>query len=62
MLLTTAVGGVGLNLTAADRVVLVDPVWLPRLLRSSPGAPWAPTFAAPLRLGILPLMPRLGSS
>eukprot|EP00913_Durusdinium_trenchii_P030312 g28396.t1 len=25
MLLTTAVGGVGLNLTAADRVVLVDP-------------------------------------
>jgi hypothetical protein len=37
MLLTTAVGGVGLNLTAADRVVLVDPVWLPRLLRSSRG-------------------------
>jgi len=29
MLLTTAVGGVGLNLTAADRVVLVDPAWNP---------------------------------
>ena len=27
MLLTTAVGGVGLNLTAADRVVIVDPAW-----------------------------------
>ena len=25
MLLSTAVGGVGLNLTAADRVVIVDP-------------------------------------
>jgi len=30
MLLTTAVGGVGLNLTAADRVVLVDPVGVPK--------------------------------
>ncbi|CAE7341034.1 CHR24 [Symbiodinium natans] len=29
MLLTTAVGGVGLNLTAADRVVIVDPAWNP---------------------------------
>jgi len=29
MLLTTAVGGVGLNLTSADRVVLVDPAWNP---------------------------------
>jgi len=29
MLLTTAVGGVGLNLTAADRVVMVDPAWNP---------------------------------
>jgi len=29
MLLSTAVGGVGLNLTAADRVVIVDPAWNP---------------------------------
>jgi SNF2 family DNA or RNA helicase len=29
MLLTTSVGGVGLNLTAADRVVVVDPAWNP---------------------------------
>eukprot|EP00930_Biecheleria_cincta_P046342 TRINITY_DN31958_c0_g1_i1.p1 TRINITY_DN31958_c0_g1~~TRINITY_DN31958_c0_g1_i1.p1 ORF type:complete len:1592 (+),score=415.02 TRINITY_DN31958_c0_g1_i1:431-4777(+) len=29
MLLTTAVGGVGLNLTSADRVILVDPSWNP---------------------------------
>ncbi|CAK0812774.1 unnamed protein product [Prorocentrum cordatum] len=29
MLLTTSVGGVGLNLTSADRVVLVDPSWNP---------------------------------
>lgn len=29
MLLTTNVGGVGLNLTGADRVVLVDPAWNP---------------------------------
>jgi len=29
MLLTTGVGGVGLNLTGADRVVLVDPAWNP---------------------------------
>jgi len=29
MLLTTGVGGVGLNLTSADRVVLVDPAWNP---------------------------------
>jgi len=29
MLLTTSVGGVGLNLTSADRVVLVDPAWNP---------------------------------
>eukprot|EP00929_Paragymnodinium_shiwhaense_P118902 TRINITY_DN907_c0_g2_i1.p1 TRINITY_DN907_c0_g2~~TRINITY_DN907_c0_g2_i1.p1 ORF type:complete len:1937 (+),score=753.68 TRINITY_DN907_c0_g2_i1:111-5921(+) len=29
MLLTTQVGGVGLNLTSADRVVLVDPSWNP---------------------------------
>eukprot|EP00927_Polykrikos_kofoidii_P002538 TRINITY_DN11011_c0_g1_i6.p1 TRINITY_DN11011_c0_g1~~TRINITY_DN11011_c0_g1_i6.p1 ORF type:complete len:1682 (+),score=357.56 TRINITY_DN11011_c0_g1_i6:164-5047(+) len=29
MLLTTHVGGVGLNLTSADRVVLVDPAWNP---------------------------------
>ena len=64
MLLTTAVGGVGLNLTAADRVVLVDPVRLPRLPQLVlPGgrAPWVPWIVAPfLRPGILPLMPRLG--
>eukprot|EP00928_Gymnodinium_smaydae_P000998 TRINITY_DN10374_c0_g1_i1.p1 TRINITY_DN10374_c0_g1~~TRINITY_DN10374_c0_g1_i1.p1 ORF type:complete len:1481 (-),score=517.39 TRINITY_DN10374_c0_g1_i1:693-4844(-) len=29
MLLTTSVGGVGLNLTGADRVILVDPAWNP---------------------------------
>lgn len=29
MLLTTSVGGVGLNLTSADRVVLIDPAWNP---------------------------------
>jgi len=29
MLLSTTVGGVGLNLTGADRVVLVDPAWNP---------------------------------
>jgi len=29
MLLTTHVGGVGLNLTSADRVILVDPAWNP---------------------------------
>uniref|UniRef100_A0A7S1ATI0 Uncharacterized protein n=1 Tax=Noctiluca scintillans TaxID=2966 RepID=A0A7S1ATI0_NOCSC len=29
MLLTTHVGGVGLNLTGADRVVIVDPAWNP---------------------------------
>lgn len=29
MLLTVNVGGVGLNLTAADRVILVDPAWNP---------------------------------
>jgi SNF2 family DNA or RNA helicase len=29
MLLTTTTGGVGLNLTGADRVVLVDPAWNP---------------------------------
>jgi len=29
MLLTTGVGGVGLNLTGADRVVMVDPAWNP---------------------------------
>merc|ERR1719401_1696937 len=29
MLLTTGVGGVGLNLTSADRVVMVDPAWNP---------------------------------
>lgn len=29
MLLTTNVGGVGLNLTSADRVVLIDPAWNP---------------------------------
>merc|ERR1719253_395320 len=29
MLLTTNVGGVGLNLTSADRVILVDPAWNP---------------------------------
>lgn len=29
MLLTTSTGGVGLNLTSADRVVLVDPAWNP---------------------------------
>jgi DNA excision repair protein ERCC-6-like len=28
-LLTTGVGGVGLNLTGADRVVLMDPAWNP---------------------------------
>lgn len=30
LLLTTTVGGVGLNLTGADRVVLVDPAWNPQ--------------------------------
>ena len=29
MLLTTSVGGVGLNLTSADRVIMVDPAWNP---------------------------------
>merc|ERR1719215_2000330 len=29
MLLTTSVGGYGLNLTGADRVVLLDPAWNP---------------------------------
>lgn len=29
MLLTTHVGGVGLNLTSADRVVMMDPAWNP---------------------------------
>lgn len=29
MLLTTTVGGVGLNLTGADRVIVVDPSWNP---------------------------------
>eukprot|EP00931_Biecheleriopsis_adriatica_P049693 TRINITY_DN2874_c0_g1_i2.p1 TRINITY_DN2874_c0_g1~~TRINITY_DN2874_c0_g1_i2.p1 ORF type:complete len:1458 (+),score=425.55 TRINITY_DN2874_c0_g1_i2:102-4376(+) len=29
MLLTTSVGGYGLNLTAADRVVILDPAWNP---------------------------------
>eukprot|EP00931_Biecheleriopsis_adriatica_P045058 TRINITY_DN25823_c0_g1_i1.p1 TRINITY_DN25823_c0_g1~~TRINITY_DN25823_c0_g1_i1.p1 ORF type:complete len:1592 (+),score=460.64 TRINITY_DN25823_c0_g1_i1:38-4777(+) len=29
MLLTTSVGGVGLNLTSADRVIIVDPAWNP---------------------------------
>jgi len=29
MLLTTGVGGVGLNLTSADRVVMIDPAWNP---------------------------------
>eukprot|EP00931_Biecheleriopsis_adriatica_P075533 TRINITY_DN4937_c0_g1_i1.p1 TRINITY_DN4937_c0_g1~~TRINITY_DN4937_c0_g1_i1.p1 ORF type:complete len:1573 (+),score=524.53 TRINITY_DN4937_c0_g1_i1:64-4782(+) len=31
MLLSVAVGGVGLNLTSADRVVLVDPAWNPAI-------------------------------
>eukprot|EP00929_Paragymnodinium_shiwhaense_P085666 TRINITY_DN4608_c1_g1_i1.p1 TRINITY_DN4608_c1_g1~~TRINITY_DN4608_c1_g1_i1.p1 ORF type:complete len:1931 (+),score=735.71 TRINITY_DN4608_c1_g1_i1:109-5901(+) len=31
MLLTTAVGGVGLNLTSADRVILIDPSWNPAM-------------------------------
>jgi SNF2 family DNA or RNA helicase len=31
MLLTTSVGGYGLNLTSADRVVLLDPAWNPAL-------------------------------
>jgi superfamily II DNA/RNA helicase len=31
MLLTTSVGGVGLNLTSADRVVIVDPAWNPAI-------------------------------
>eukprot|EP00933_Yihiella_yeosuensis_P041085 TRINITY_DN35525_c0_g1_i1.p1 TRINITY_DN35525_c0_g1~~TRINITY_DN35525_c0_g1_i1.p1 ORF type:complete len:1432 (-),score=477.17 TRINITY_DN35525_c0_g1_i1:154-3870(-) len=31
MLLTTNVGGVGLNLTSADRVILVDPAWNPAI-------------------------------
>nr|GEY91074.1 protein chromatin remodeling 24 [Tanacetum cinerariifolium] len=30
LLLTTSVSGVGLNLTQADRVILVDPSWNPR--------------------------------
>jgi len=29
LLMTTATGGVGLNLTSADRVVMVDPAWNP---------------------------------
>lgn len=29
MLLTTSVGGYGLNLTAADRIVILDPAWNP---------------------------------
>lgn len=28
-LLTTVVGGIGLNLTGADRVVIIDPSWNP---------------------------------
>merc|ERR1719440_862759 len=31
MLLTTTCGGVGLNLTSADRVVLIDPAWNPAI-------------------------------
>jgi len=31
MLLTTTVGGVGLTLTGADRVILVDPAWNPAI-------------------------------
>merc|ERR1719487_115465 len=31
LLLTTNVGGVGLNLTSADRVILVDPAWNPSI-------------------------------
>jgi len=31
MLLTTTTGGVGLNLTGADRVILVDPAWNPAI-------------------------------
>ena len=30
-LLTTGVGGVGLTLTAADRVIIVDPAWNPQV-------------------------------
>ena len=29
MLLTTKVGGYGLNLTSADRVIILDPAWTP---------------------------------
>lgn len=31
-LLTSQVGGLGLTLTKADRVIVVDPAWNPRLL------------------------------
>lgn len=31
MLLTTSVGGFGLNLTAADRVIMLDPAWNPAI-------------------------------
>ncbi len=31
-LLTSQVGGLGLTLTGADRVVIVDPAWNPRHL------------------------------
>jgi len=31
MLLTTSVGGCGLNLTGADRVVIIDPAWNPAM-------------------------------
>lgn len=39
-LLTSQVGGLGLTLTKADRVIVVDPAWNPRCLLFSPSWTW----------------------